>query len=342
MVAPNWLLRKSLLKGSHSCSQESQVTIHQKKKRVTSHNTHLRHPLFRWKMSQLTVFRRRTNLHLPDEIVLEILTRLPVNSLLRFRCVCKTWYSYITNPNFISTHLSSLLSHNHGCVIYMRRTFPWNYSSSPPTLVACDRTFERVSEFRIPFTFQSASSNLVGSCNGILCLTDYIVSEFNGVYLWNPSIRKFKKLPDTCLSWLHHPKLGFGYDSLNNDYKVVRISRSRIKDMMPPLEVEVYTLSLDSWKRIGFGIPWRPNVVFWEIKCFLPSPFVSGHLHWMILYAEDRGGRERRSTHMILSFDVNSEKFKELPLPADEGSCCVIYLTSFKGKLALIKLRYGV
>ena len=125
----------------------TRVTSHnssKKKKIVTSQNTHLRHPLFRWKMSQSTVFRRRTNLHFPDEIVLEILTRLPVNSLLRFRCVCKNWYSYITNPNFISTHLSSLLSHNHGCLIYMRRTFPWNYSSSPPTLVACNRTFERI------------------------------------------------------------------------------------------------------------------------------------------------------------------------------------------------------
>ena len=225
----------------------------------------------------------------------------------------------------------------------MRKTFPRYYSSSHSQVctVSCDRTFERVSEFRIPFTFQSGLPRLVGSCNGILCLTDFIVSEFNGVYLWNPSVRKFKKLPDTCLSRLHHAKLGFGYDSLNNDYKVVRISRSRVK-VMPPLEVEVYTLSSDSWKRIGLGIPWRPNVVFWKINCFLLSPFVSGHLHWMILYAEDRGGRERRSNHMILSFDVNSEKFKELPLPADEGSCCVIYLTSFKGKLALIKLRYGV
>ena len=43
--------------------------------------------------------------HLPDDIVLNILSRLPVKSLLRFRCVCKTWVSSITTPNFISTHL---------------------------------------------------------------------------------------------------------------------------------------------------------------------------------------------------------------------------------------------
>ena len=52
--------------------------------------------------------------HLPDDIVLNILSRLPVKSLLRFRCVCKTWDSSITTPNFISTHLNNNKDHDHG------------------------------------------------------------------------------------------------------------------------------------------------------------------------------------------------------------------------------------
>ena len=42
---------------------------------------------------------------------------------------------------------------------------------------------------------------------------------------------------------------------------------------------------------------------------------MSGHLHWMIELIEEGGGQEGRSTAMIFSFDLNSEKFKELPLP---------------------------
>jgi len=42
-----------------------------------------------------------------------------------------------------------------------------------------------------------------------------------------------------------------------------------------------------------------------------------------------------------LSFDVNSEKFKQLPLPDDEGSCLLKLITSFKGKLAMIKFKIG-
>ena len=70
----------------------------------------------------------------------------------------------------------------------------------------------------------------------------------------------------------------------------------------------------------------------------LTHPFVSGHLHWMI---EEGGGQERCFTSLIFSFDVNCERFKELPL-ADEGTYITKCVTSFKGKLALLKFGSGV
>ncbi|XP_050253457.1 F-box/kelch-repeat protein At3g23880-like isoform X4 [Quercus robur] len=294
------------------------------------------------------ILRRRTRRDdLPEEIVLEILARLPVKSLLKFRCVCKTWYSYITNPNFISTHLLCYNNnHDGGYVIHMpKATFSMAYFHLPHSQIctlAFDRTFETISEFRIPFTFESGYPSLVGSCNGILCFTDFIISKSKDVYLWNPSIRKFKRLPDTCLTQLRTLVIGFGYDSQSNDYKVVRISQTRVKDVLAR-EVEVYSLSSDSWKRVGLGVSWTPNAFSFSFNGILAFPFVSGHLHWMIEMTEEGGGQERRFTSMILSFDVNSEKFKELPLPDDEGSFIVTKcVTSFKGKLALIKFGYGV
>ncbi|KAK9994104.1 hypothetical protein SO802_023807 [Lithocarpus litseifolius] len=204
--------------------------------------------------------------------------------------------------------------------------------------LAFDRTFETISEFRIPFTFQSGYPKLVGSCNGILCFTDFFTSKSKDVYLWNPSIRKFKRLPNTCLTQLSNVALGFGNDSLNNDYKVVRISLTHAEPMLPP-EAEVYLLSSDSWKRIELGISRRPNVLAYYFNDTLTFPLVSGHLHWMIEMIEEGGAQEGRFTFMILSFDVNSEKFKELPLPDDEGNCISKCLTSFKEKLALIKFE---
>ncbi|KAK9994102.1 hypothetical protein SO802_023805 [Lithocarpus litseifolius] len=291
------------------------------------------------------ILRRRTKHDddLPDEIVLDILAKLPVKSLLRVRCVCKPWYSSIANPSFISTHhLNHNHSHHHSYVIHIPRNIPIpffpgsSHSSDQVCTLACDRTFETMSEFRVPFTFQSGFPHFVGSCNGMLCFTSSR-SWSNVVYLWNPSIRKFKRLPDSQLFIM---TVGIGFDSQNNDFKVVGIPRTFAKPKPPP-EVEVYSLSSDSWKRVELGISWRPTVVSHKFNCVLRFPFVCGHLHWMIEMIEEGGGQEKHDTSTILSFDVNSEKFKELPLPDDEEICITKCVTSYKGKLALIKFGNG-
>ncbi|KAL5744183.1 hypothetical protein ACOSQ2_027299 [Xanthoceras sorbifolium] len=43
---------------------------------------------------------------LPHEIIFEILSWLPAVSLLRFKCVCKTWFYLIQDRDFIKKHLS--------------------------------------------------------------------------------------------------------------------------------------------------------------------------------------------------------------------------------------------
>ncbi|KAL4599308.1 hypothetical protein ACB092_11G117900 [Castanea dentata] len=276
------------------------------------------------------ILRRRKELHLPDDIMFQIVERLPVKSLLRFRCVCKSWKSYINDPKFISTRYINNHDDDDGYVIHMEKNVNFNSpGKSEVCTVACDRTFESISELRIPFSFESGVAFFVGSCNGLLCLWNLDAD----LCLWNPSIRKFKRLP-SCTDLKPHRRvtLGFAYDSQINDYKVVRIWFDYHKPV-----IKVYTLSLDSWEIVELGIPWSPNVVYYQINSDMPSP-VSGNLHWMLIRIERRGeGQGMRKTRMILSFDVNSEKFNELPLPdVERGSFkeqkC---LTSFKGKLAL-------
>ena len=48
--------------------------------------------------------------YLPDVVIFEILSRLPVKSLIRFRSVSKTWFSLITSHDFIAMHLNRTLS----------------------------------------------------------------------------------------------------------------------------------------------------------------------------------------------------------------------------------------
>ncbi|CAK9142904.1 unnamed protein product [Ilex paraguariensis] len=44
--------------------------------------------------------------NLPQDLIVEILSRLPVKSLLRFKSVSKPWLALINNPKLISLHLS--------------------------------------------------------------------------------------------------------------------------------------------------------------------------------------------------------------------------------------------
>nr|GLL38159.1 putative F-box protein At1g47790 [Ipomoea trifida] len=41
---------------------------------------------------------------LPEDLVAEILTRLPVESLLRLKCVCKKWRQFIHQDDFVQKH----------------------------------------------------------------------------------------------------------------------------------------------------------------------------------------------------------------------------------------------
>ena len=48
--------------------------------------------------------------HLPKEVLLEILRRLPVKSLIRLRSISKSQKSLITIPAFIDSHITHSLS----------------------------------------------------------------------------------------------------------------------------------------------------------------------------------------------------------------------------------------
>ena len=55
--------------------------------------------------SRLRLSSNNNNLYLPEELLEEILSWLPVKSLFRFRCVQKSWSTLFRNPTLIAKHL---------------------------------------------------------------------------------------------------------------------------------------------------------------------------------------------------------------------------------------------
>lgn len=49
----------------------------------------------------------KSNDDISEDVIVEILSRLPVKSLLRYRCACEFWYALIKSPRLISRHLKN-------------------------------------------------------------------------------------------------------------------------------------------------------------------------------------------------------------------------------------------
>ncbi|KAK8523157.1 hypothetical protein V6N12_047687 [Hibiscus sabdariffa] len=285
----------------------------------------------------------------PEVLVLEILHRLPVKSLTRFRCVCKPWSSSFQTPLFITKHHNHHLRHNN-LNLLLKRSLEHRrpYDTYFFSQLSTDKghNFSVKQTVHLPF-FENFlfPPHVHGPCNGILCLSD----STDKVALWNPSTREFKILPQSsiqcppsaCLPYYCLPSIsrgfdcsGFGYDSQTDDYKVVRfvtIYFRRYDEHYHGLvevdrneKVELYSLRSDSWKEIS-----HPGVTA-HGPLFINN-YINGFCYWLAL-----GHYEYEIS--ILSFDMVTENFSILPLllPTTSGTY-YLALLDFNGLLGALR-----
>ncbi|KAM7503209.1 hypothetical protein LguiB_002113 [Lonicera macranthoides] len=257
--------------------------------------------------------------YLPQEVLLEILSRLPVQSLLKFRCVSKSWNSLITSPNFITIHINQSLASDqtnnthtlfrHYTLTHKKELFSYRSDT--------DDTFDEYQDLKCPLKSKYGYyTRIIGTCNGLLCLSDDIFRYTNTVFLWNPSIRRYLTLPVPRVTTDLYKHLmsvyGFGFDPNTNDYKVVRISYEQGDNgyVFPP-KVELYKLSTLSWvdlcwDQVRGGLP-----TFGVGEHFWTQVYMKGKVHWV-------GYRRIRPSSVccfILLFDMEREVFSEMELP---------------------------
>ncbi|XP_058211845.1 F-box protein CPR1-like [Rhododendron vialii] len=228
---------------------------------------------------------------LPGEIVYDILSRLPVKSLCRFKSVSKPWLALITDPKFVKSHLHHQSTNdddvNQKLIIC---------SAASPSIYSVDYRApdHTVTELKSPCKSKSRVS-VMGSFDGVVLL--YI--DDDELCLWNPSTRMYQKLspsPECPDCQYKNMTYGLGYDSVSDDFKVVRaVVSPSTKD---PTPVYVFTSKLSSWKRIeDLGS---------SSLCYAPTGTVmDGAPHWVVSFYCDM-----YSTCGIACFDATEEKFK--------------------------------
>ncbi|KAL6215645.1 hypothetical protein ACLB2K_015074 [Fragaria x ananassa] len=238
---------------------------------------------------------------LPQDIIENnILTRLPVKSLIRFTSVSKRWRSVILyNPKFAKSQFESS-SKTHRILVS---------SNASPELKSLDFEspwFGHASSFRklhFPFEQQPAHCNFLGSSNGLV----FVALDDKRFYIWNPSTRLFKQLPGigypsnrSAVSMYY----GAGYLSATDNYKVMIAYMLDSQEEEEEKSVEaVHVLSLKApiW-RMG-----NADSLGTDIFPCLQGTLSNEVLHWLYEYSYSR--------YDLVAFDLASEEFRIMQLP---------------------------
>ncbi|KAE7995730.1 hypothetical protein FH972_000500 [Carpinus fangiana] len=256
---------------------------------------------------------------LPEDLVTQILLWLPVVSLLRFKCVCKSWYALITHQNFVRKHLLHNNNNNSNTHLLLNA-----FNDTVGDFVISTISYEELQitlTHPLPRTYFGNGDNfticVVGSCNGLVCLRAYNTLK---VVIWNPTTKETKVVPESNLP-LFAPAgycsriqgMGFGFDAKTNDYKIINFVSmydttfesyffQDVEDMV--YQKEVYSLSTDSWRKVDGP------------QCFIyldyrnPMAYITGMGSWLA-YVDYINQRDL----FVLSFDMSDEVFLKTLLP---------------------------
>ncbi|KAL8542251.1 hypothetical protein ACS0TY_003207 [Phlomoides rotata] len=235
---------------------------------------------------------------IPDELLREILVRLPAETLLRLRSVCKQWVRVIDDPSFTKAHTHNQLN-SHTLLVKNRSGAPL-YSFSLDSLDFINNGPQMIDAIHIKQLVRLGVPRLWALFDWSVCNSLILIEnrEFRQkwVIIWNPLTKECREVKVPKLNITSKScRYAFGYDYDSDDYKVVKIDK--LDDEWQTL---VYSLKSDLWRKIE-GCP--PSIR----NCYAGNTFFNGTLYWP-------------SRDTITALDLGTESFFQLPLPLADRS----------------------
>ncbi|XP_055824041.1 F-box/kelch-repeat protein At3g06240-like [Solanum dulcamara] len=274
-------------------------------------------------------------IYFPEEIIVEILIRLLVQSLLRFKCVLKSWKMLITSNYFKAKHCNHARNNKKILIYRWLRDGTISYYCSSLS------------------SAQPAALQKLGACPSnhhyeILCCYDglSLLLSRDGYLLWNSSTNESIQLPNIKLRHISRSTYeeasvgtyGLGYDSITDDYKILKIDNLASN--------KILALKSGSWRNID-------NIFYNYTHHKDTLIFVRGAFHWICRDI-------RLPKYFMLSFNISNEVYTEILLPDEicknmpfinrvasviEGMLCA-YCTRLNEGVATFKLwvmkDYGI
>ncbi|XP_061372586.1 F-box/kelch-repeat protein At3g23880-like [Gastrolobium bilobum] len=249
---------------------------------------------------------------LPNELIEEILLKLPVRSLLRFKCVCKSWLTLISNSKFAKSHYDIAAAPTHRLLVQPNNEgYLGSIDIEAPLHDHSAQVYLTGPKSSSPFTSPECL-RLWGSCRGFILLR-YLYN----LILWNPATGSQKSIP--CYhDYSGYKKFlyGFGYDASRDDYLVITgVGLKNVGTHMCS-----FSLKTNSWNKIeGLDFPYLDHGG--KSRCGL---LLNGALHWMAV--------SHKFDSVILSFDLKERSLSEIPLPLEFTNeslfeiCCLVVI----------------
>ncbi|KAF0892766.1 hypothetical protein E2562_017730 [Oryza meyeriana var. granulata] len=257
---------------------------------------------------------------MPDHISEQVLLRLPVKSILRFRSVCKSWCAMIAEPRFVSLQLQMSKSRGLSMLILPLQNMNLHermqrirFIGYPGYGNVARLVHERVCSSGFALWTHPLQ------CDGLVVAAARLSSE---IFVCNPATKEFVELPaGTPDVWDNFQKVGFGVDPSTGEHKVVRCFMRHYysnEDFTSySCGCEVFTLGSRAWRPALDP----PYVIVDMMPLSIP-----GAIYW--------SAGSPPATPRMLRFDLQDEEFTNFPPPPcmdleDHYS----YLTELGGKL---------
>ncbi|KAK4368737.1 hypothetical protein RND71_012529 [Anisodus tanguticus] len=251
---------------------------------------------------------------LPRVIMVEILSRLPIEPIFRCKTVCKCWYNSLTSdPLFVK--LYHIISPNFPCILLLLHDSvslllelkaDYDYHSIPrnkPIMLSITFHLPRLSDLLYddndddPFglCFVKKNLTLIGLCNGFICLLNGMRhEEDHSICISNPLLGEYFKLKLPQLEKrVCHIVYRFCFSEGSVQYKVLRLITRKFCGRPDLSELEIYTLeelmiiSGEMWAKLqvlyGENLAMLMSMVLfirWMVKIFKKvsafTPLISG------------------------------------------------------------------
>ncbi|KAK9920170.1 hypothetical protein M0R45_028729 [Rubus argutus] len=292
-------------------------------------------------------------LDLPHHILIEILSRLPSESVCCIRCVSKALLKTVDDLSFVALHTRLLIATNAVSQVPQLMSFAAPFPSESSAVIADLQPVKfngSALTTRRKYAINVSTSRLLDNPTymidfvflNLLCFRNkndrglgvcFLVDPLRGEVLRLPrnDIIKDAKSPVFC-DWY-----GMGFDSITNTLKILRVTKVNAADCMV---AQVLVLGKSSWRQI----PSTPPCYLSGIRSlFSPKNACAyGVMHW--LRAAHVMGKGDEVISPIISFDFKKEEFCWTPHPSPRlqsskeysGLYVHLHLLTLRGSLALV------